>query len=174
MVVGPGRIPRTFSDRARQGPLRALLEALNPFRKTSEHTEFECGIAFAELTGGEAVLDPLATRTAQLTVVGQGRIDFASEAIDLSWTLKPRQGVGISASSITNPYVKLGGTLAAPSLDLKPLSAITSMGAAVATGGLTVVSSGLYNRITAERKVCVDALADARQQMKPAVGAGRP
>ena len=46
--------------------------------------------------------------------------------------------------------------------------------AAVATGGLTVVSSGLYNRITAERKVCVDALAEVRQQMKPAVGAGRP
>lgn len=101
-------------------------------------------------------------------------IDFASEAIDLSWTLKPRQGVGISASSITNPYVKLGGSLAAPSLDLKPLSAITSMGAAMRHRRAHRRLLGLYNRITAERKVCVDALADARQQMKPAVGAGGP
>ncbi len=101
-----------------------------------------------------------------MTVAGRGKVDFDTEDIDLVWTIKPRQGVGISAGSIANPYIKLGGTLASPSLDVKPLEAVASAGAAVATAGLTIVFKGIYDRITAEKKVCVEALAKARQQIE--------
>ena len=47
---------------------------------------------------------------------------------------------------------------------MKPLSAVVSTGAAVGTLGLTILSRGIYNRITAEKKVCVEALATARKQ----------
>jgi hypothetical protein len=80
------------------------------------------------------------------------------------WTLKPRKGVGISAGSIANPYVKLGGTLSSPALEVKTLKAVTSTGAAVATAGLTVLFRGFYDRITAEKKVCVEALEKAQRK----------
>jgi hypothetical protein len=77
---------------------------------------------------------------------------------------KPRKGIGISASMITNPYIKLGGTLADPSIELKPIEAVTSTGVAVATLGLSLVAKGMFDRITAERKVCTKVLEqiDAR------------
>ncbi len=166
VVVGSGRISNTLSDRLAPGVLRSLLDALNPFRKSSDHTEFDCGIASAFLKDGTAIVEPIALRTDKMTVVGHGDVDFATEDIDLYWTVKPRKGLGLSASSIANPYIRLGGTLASPSLDLDPLKAVTSTGAAVATAGLTILSKGLYNRITAEKKVCVEALAKARKQME--------
>jgi hypothetical protein len=58
---------------------------------------------------------------------------------------------------------------------VRPLTAAASTGAAVATFGLTILSRGIYNRITAEKKVCVDALAEARKQEdKHAAGRSAP
>jgi hypothetical protein len=164
-VLGAGQVPNTLSTTLTSGVLRSLLDALNPFRKSSDHTDVECGVAAAFVTGGNAVVEPIAARTDKMTVVGRGKVDFDTEKIDFTWTIKSRRGVGISATSITNPYIKLGGTLAAPSLDAKPIEAAASTGAAVATAGVTILARGLWDRITAEKKVCAKALEKAREQV---------
>ena len=156
-VVGSGEIS-SVPEFLTSGVLASLLDALNPFRRSSDHTDFECGVALATVADGKVSLDPVVLRTNRTTVVGHGKVDLGTEAIDLHWTIKPRTGVGLTPSSIANPYVKLGGTLSSPSLDVKPLEAVASTGAAVATVGLTVLAKGLYDRITAEKSVCVDAL----------------
>jgi uncharacterized protein involved in outer membrane biogenesis len=161
VVMGSGRVP---NGRMSSGVLSALIEALNPFRKSSPYTAFECGVAAAGIDDGKVVVEPIAFRTDKVTVVGDGKLDLGTEDIDLAWTIKPRRGVGVSRSSIANPYIRLGGTLAAPRVEVKPLSAVASTGAAVATLGLTVLFRGIYNRITAEKKVCVDALTEARKR----------
>ena len=163
LTVGPGRI-QNQGDFLTSGVLRGLLDALNPFRKSSPFTEAECAVAAAVLEDGKVEIEPIAAQTDKLTVVGRGKVDFETEEIDLVWTLKPRTGVGISPGSITNPYIKLGGTLSEPSLDAKPLQAVASSGAAVATAGLTVLFRGLYDRVTAEKKVCRKALEEARRR----------
>jgi hypothetical protein len=163
VVIGAGRVPTTRADRASSGVLTALLDALNPFRKSSSYTEFECGVAAAGIDGGKVVVEPIAFRTDKVTVVGHGKLDLGTEDMDLAWTIKPRRRVGISGASVANPYIRLGGTLASPHLEVKPLTAVASTGAAVATVGMTIVYRGIYNRITAEKKVCVDALAQSRK-----------
>jgi uncharacterized protein involved in outer membrane biogenesis len=163
VVVGAGRVPTTRADRASAGVLTALMDALNPFRKSSGYTEFECGVVAAGIDDGKVVVAPIAFRTDKVTVVGDGKLDLGSEDIDLAWTIKPRRRAGISGGSIANPYIRLGGTLASPRLEVKPLAAAASTGAAVATVGMTILYRGIYNRITAEKKVCVDALAKARK-----------
>ena len=164
VVLGAGRVPNTRSDLMSSGLLIGLLDALNPFRKSSPYTAVECGVAAAGIEHGKTVVAPIAVRTDKITVVGNGKLDLGTEAIDLVWTIKPRSGAGISAGSIANPYIRLGGTLASPRLEVKPLAAAASTGAAVATLGVTILSRGIYNRITAEKKVCVDALAKTRKQ----------
>jgi hypothetical protein len=165
LILGPGRIPNTLGSFVSSDVLLSLMDALNPFRKSSPYTEFECGVAAAGIRSGKAVVEPIATRTDKLTVVGNGKLDFNTEAIDLVWTLKPRRGIGLSGSTIVNPFIKLGGTLASPALDLKPVQAAVSTGAAVATAGLTLLFRGIYDRITAEKKVCANALAKARKRI---------
>ena len=164
VVLGAGRVPNTRSDFLSSGVLIGLLDALNPFRKSSPYTAVECGVAAAGIEHGKTVVEPIAVRTDKITVVGNGKLDLDTEAIDLVWTIKPRSGSGISAGSIANPYIRLGGTLASPRIEMKPLAAVASTGAAVATVGVTILYRGIYNRISAEKKVCVDALAKTRKQ----------
>ena len=113
VLVGSGQVPNT-NEFVSSEVLRGLFVALNPFHKSSDHTNFECGVALATVEHGKAAVEPIAARTDRLTVVGNGTIDFETERIDLHWTLKPRSGVGITPGSITKPYVKLGGTLSSP------------------------------------------------------------
>jgi len=44
---------------------------------------------------------------------------------------------------------------------MKPLQAVASTGAAVATLGLAVLAKGIYDRITAEENLCTSVLAKA-------------
>jgi len=62
---------------------------------------------------------------------------------------------------LTNPYIRLGGTLSKPAITVKPIEATVSTGAAVATMGLTLVARGLWDRMTAEREVCKKAIEEA-------------
>ena len=174
MTVGPGQFSNAYGWMS-TGVLTTLLDALNPFRKSSPYTNFECGIALATFERGKASVEPLTARTDKLTVVGNGKVDFNTENIDLDWTIKPRTGIGLSAGSVANPYVKLGGTLTSPKIEVKPLDAAVSTGAAVATLGLSILAQGLYDRITAEENVCINALVKPTQtaQDNPDEGAVR-
>lgn len=166
LTLGSGRLPNNLGDFATDGVGRALLDALNPFRKSSPYTTCECGVLSMTLAGGKAEVEPIVARNDKLTILGHGRVDLHTEAIELEWTLKPREGVGISAGSIANPYVGLGGTLSEPSLEFKTGQAVASTGAAIATAGGTILLRGLYDRLTAEQQVCVEALERARSEEK--------
>jgi hypothetical protein len=172
VILGSGQIPSALGDRLGSPVLRGLLDALNPFRSSSERTEVECAVASVQVEGGRALVEPIAARTDTITVMGHGAVDLGSEAVDFVWTIKPRKGVGISASSLANPYIRLSGTLASPKLEVKPLQAAASTGAALASGGMTILLKGLYDRLTAEKKVCVDALAEVAEQGEARKAAG--
>ncbi len=66
----------------------------------------------------------------------------------------------MSASAVTNSYIKLGGTLSKPALGVKPLEAVVTTGVAVATAGLSILAKGLADRMTAEIDVCTQTLED--------------
>ncbi|HEX4823875.1 MAG TPA: AsmA-like C-terminal region-containing protein [Candidatus Polarisedimenticolaceae bacterium] len=168
--LGPGRLPKTLSS----GFLVSLLDTLNPFRKTSPDTPLECGIAAAAIEDGKVVVDPIATRTDKLTILGRGKLDLSTEEINLTWTLKPRKGVGVSPGTIANTFIKLGGTLADPKIDAKPLEAAATTGAAVATAGITILLKGFYDRITAETNVCAKALKKVRKEEEKRAAATAP
>ena len=78
----------------------------------------------------------------------------------------------MSTSAITNPFVKIGGSLAEPSLEIKPLQAATATGAAVATAGLSILAQGMYDRVTSEKKVCRSAVKMMHKQAKKRAEAG--
>jgi hypothetical protein len=136
--------------------LRRLLNVINPFADTNT------GPAKLEL-------EPMAFQTENVTIIGRGGVNLASERINLEWVAKPRKGVGISTTTLTNPYIKLGGTLSRPAVDVKPVQAVTSTGLAIATGGLSLLGKGLWDRVTAEQKVCKKARKEAVRRL-----AGKP
>ena len=137
------------------------VSTLNPFAEKERYTGLACGIHMAEIEDGRATLQPLVMVTDKMKIIGRGEIDLETEKLDLSWAAKPRKGIGLSASALTNPYVKLGGTLNDPSVTIKPLSAVTSTAAAVTTGGLSFLVKGFWDRATSGKEICKKAREQA-------------
>jgi uncharacterized protein involved in outer membrane biogenesis len=169
LVIGTGIFDSSMLDLVTADILLTLLNAFNPFAKEDPTTELQCGVALLSISDGIAKLEPMAFQSDKMTLLGEGKINLETEKLNLSWVTKPRKGIGVSASMITNPYIKLGGTLSNPSIELKPLEAMTSTGVAVATMGISLVAKGLFDRVTAEKKVCKKALEEigARSDGKP-------
>ena len=158
IVVGKGVMDSRVVDMITADILLTLLNAFNPFAKEDVATELQCAVVQVKFENGLARFEPMAMQSDKMTMLGKGRIDFGTEKLDLDWVTKPRKGIGISASMITNPYIKLGGTLAKPAIELKPMEAMASTGVAVATMGISLVAKGMLDRVTAEKKVCKQAL----------------
>lgn len=161
--VGPGVIPSGAADRIGGDLVLELIHTLNPFSKSEPYSELECAVFAVRFNEGNAVIAPVAVRTDKLTVVGHGGVDLETEEFVFEWTMKPRKGVGISASAITNPYIRLGGTLADPKISVNAIDSIATTGAAVATAGLSLLGRGIWNRVTAGKKVCRQAIAKIQQ-----------
>jgi hypothetical protein len=160
VVIGKGVMDNEALDLVSADILLTLLNAFNPFAKEDAVTELQCVVLAVDIENGLAILEPMALQSDKMTMLGKGKIDLNTEKIDLQWVTKPRKGIGLSASMITNPYIKLGGTLSNPSLQLKGVEAVASTGVAVATLGISLVAKGMLDRITAEKKVCKQALEE--------------
>ena len=160
-IVGDGVVASNVMDFLGADILVELFEALNPITTRQTETQLECAVARLDLADGIVTLEPFAVRTERMTTVGGGSLDLKTEKLSFDWITKPRRGLGISASALTNPYIRLGGTLSKPTIAVKPLEATVQTGAAVATMGLSLVAQGLWNRMTSGREVCRKAIEEA-------------
>jgi uncharacterized protein involved in outer membrane biogenesis len=162
-----GVMEKGIIDKVSADLLVTLLDALNPFAEQDKYTTLNCAVLAANFVDGVMTLDPAALQTTKVTIIGDGVIDFGTEKLRLDWITKPRKGIGISASMFTNPYIRLGGTLAKPQIEVKPAQAVASTGLAVATMGISLVGKGLFDRVTAEKKVCERAMKQVAEQSTP-------
>ncbi len=156
--IAGGTLKKGILDVVSADVLVTLLSALNPFAKNETTTNLNCAVLVATFEDGLMTLDPAAVQTDKVTILGDGTIDFKTEKLRLDWITKPRKGIGISASMFTNPYIRLGGTLADPDIEMKPVEALATTGVAVVTMGISLVAKGFLDRITAEKKVCEKAM----------------
>jgi len=140
--------------------LTELFTALNPFAKKSEYTTLECAVTAATIVDGQVKIFPAVYQTRELTILSQGAIDLHTEKLDLSFNTKPRKGIGISASVLINPAIKVGGRLGAPAIELDPVGAAASGGLAIATVGISLLAKSAYDRFLSSKDPCGDARAE--------------
>ena len=154
MMAGNGRLASSVLDTIGDSLLLKILDTINPFARRDPTTELSCAAVAGVITNGQIVLGPAGLTTSKVVTVGTGTVDLGSEKVDITFTTKSRRGLGISAGTLANAYLRIGGTLTHPAIKLKPLSAATSTGLAVATGGLSWLARGLFNRIQAGKDTC--------------------
>lgn len=138
-----------------------MLQLLNPLASRQSETRLECAVANFNIKNGVAATRTgVAMQTDQLNVLGGGTIDLKTEAIDIAAKPQPRQGVGVNLAGLSD-FVHLGGTLGDP----KPVADAAGVaktgakvGMAFATGGLSLLAEGLFDRATADDDVCAIAL----------------
>jgi hypothetical protein len=157
--TGPGTIPSHLGS---ADLLFDTLRLLNPLSARAGQTNLECAVFnFGVRDGLASAREGVAVRTDQLTVLGGGIVNLRTEAIDIGVQPKPRSGSGLNVASLGGDLVRIGGTLSDP----KPVANAEAVagvglkvGAAMATGGLSLVAEGLFDRATADEDVCTIAL----------------
>lgn len=146
-VVGPATIVNSKLDE--ESPLGRLADAVNPFRNAGPVTELQCAVIRLPLRDGVARVErSVAFETKQLGAAASGTVDFRDETFDLAISPRVRQGIPIDLLQIAD-LVRLRGPFASPSVvvDSKAsVAAVARIGAAVGTGGVSLVGESLLSR----------------------------
>ena len=123
-----------------------ITSAVNPDKNKQTYTNVRCAVFPFNFDNGEMETTPsIVVQTDKLNILSRGSIDLKNERLDLSFTSKPRTGIGISAGSVVNPFVRIGGTMADPRITLDATGAALSTGAAVLTMGLSVLAKAAFD-----------------------------
>ncbi len=134
-----------------------LIKAINPLSKREEYMDVECGVVYFEVENGNAKADQgFALKTSEFSVLGGGEINFGNENIELVFTTKARKGFGINTNSFAK-LVRVGGTIQKPEIETDPkglLQTGVAIGAAIFSGGLSLLAQGLYDKNKANSDVC--------------------
>ena len=148
----------TFLKRFYGDLLNEIFETINPFSKTEPETRISCIVLPVEISDGQLGVNPEAlVRTDKLRIVSDASVNLKSEKIKMTFRTTPRKGLTISAGEILNPFVMVVGTLAAPRLAVDAKGTLISGGAAVATGGLSILARATWDRLVRSKDPCQTA-----------------
>jgi hypothetical protein len=99
-------------------------------------------------------------QTDAVTMFGDLLIDLETEALAVNVETRARKGIGLSLSDAINPLTRVGGTLAAPTVNFDAKGALLEGGAALATGGISFLAKKFRDRFFTAADPC-GALLDA-------------
>ncbi len=163
--VGKGRIVNRKLELLGSDLVLSLIRTLDPWSKTTAHSEMECAVAHIEIKKGVATWDKgIALETDRVMVISSGSVALNTEKLDIGIHPEAREGLGLDAREITG-LVRIGGTLAQPRLTTSTEGTVklgATVGAAVATGGLSYLVQGLYRSQTRDPHPCRTALGSGK------------
>jgi len=161
--VGPGLASNRGLNVVFGDFIGELLNLLNPFAKSQEFIAHDCEVIAARAESGVIKLDPVVSVSDKIAIVANGVVDLNNEKLDVTFNTSPRKGIGLSAGMVINPFVKLSGTLASPSIGLDPEGVVVQGGLAVATAGISLLAKSFLDRVQASPQLCTEALKKAGQ-----------
>lgn len=160
--VGEGRLQNKALNWAAGDFIFQVLGAINPFTKSEDHTAMSCAAVRFVLKDGLATAeDGIALRTDKVDVIGSGTVNLRDEELDLGIKPRARGGVGLSITTPLAGLVRVSGTLAKPSMGIDAVGTLktaASIGAGVATGGLSTLGELLVDKVAADSDPCSTAL----------------
>lgn len=146
ITVGKGKISSAALDVAGADILMSTLSMLTPGAEESEGSILECAVVNFKIKDGMATADNgIAMSTNELYVIGGGTINLKTEQLDIGISPKAKEGIGLDIGQLAS-LVRLGGTLANPTPTTDTEAALKTglaVGAAIATGGLSLIAQGL-------------------------------
>ena len=165
--VRGGRVTNNRFLQALYGDLlQEILGTINPFRQTDPYTDFRCIVVPLRLDDGKLVSAPSAfVSTSRIRIAATSSVNLKNERLQVTVRTTPQRALSISAGELVNPYVQVVGTLAAPRLSVDETGLLVSGGAAVATGGLSILAKGLWDRLSREAEPCKQVSGQAIQAL---------
>ncbi|HEY3177958.1 MAG TPA: AsmA family protein [Casimicrobiaceae bacterium] len=175
--VGPATLINTKLDL--DNALDKLAQAVNPFRERDPSTELQCAVIRLPLKDGIARVDrSIAIDSNKFSASASGTLDFRNETLDLALHPRIKQGIPIDIPRVAE-LVRFTGPFAHPGVSIDAAASaatVAKIGAAIGTGGLSVLGTSLISKATANEDVCAIAAgrgapaasANAQTQNSPA------
>ncbi len=171
--MGDGRIRRQALELAGADVAMQLLDALNPLAARSEYMPMSCAVAHFQVKDGIAgAQNGIAIETDSVNIVGSGAVDLKTERLDFTAKPEAREGLGINIGASLSSLVRIHGPLAKPAVGIDSEGAArtaASVGAALATGGLSVLGQALLDRTSRDPHPCQTAMG----KVLPAEASGK-
>jgi uncharacterized protein involved in outer membrane biogenesis len=163
LVMGEGKINNKFVDFLGADLLTEVVEKLIPFGGSDPQTDLKCGVLNFAVKNGVATSERgIAFESTKMIVVSSGTANLRTEAIDFS--LQPNvRGAGMGAGELVK-LMRVRGTLGEPKVGIDEVAAAkaaASIGAGLATGGLSTVLGNLAKTGAADPNPCATALGRA-------------
>jgi hypothetical protein len=166
MTMSKGIVLNAGLDRMTNSFLQELSKALDPLQEQEESTQINCAAAFSVLSQGRLHGKPaVVVDTPNVKVLADATANLNSEKIKIQFKTVPQKGLGVSLSSIVNPYVEVTGSLAKPRLTLNPENTVVGGSLAVLTGGISILVRNVLDRLSTSGNVCADRLRKANEEM---------
>ncbi|MDP6674355.1 MAG: AsmA family protein, partial [Gammaproteobacteria bacterium] len=155
MSASKGQIANTALNFIYGNFFEEIIAVINPFAKKEPYTKISCAVLVASIENGLLTAKPgMAIQTGKLNIISEGTIDLHTEKLSIHFKTAPRKKISISAGEFLNPYLKVVGTLASPRLTLDTTNTLVTGGAAVATVGLTLLATAVWDRVSSSDDPC--------------------
>ncbi|MGR4870551.1 AsmA family protein [Variovorax sp. LARHSF232] len=149
--------------------VEALLHALTPLRRPDDRIRVLCAAARLPVAAGRIDVDrSIAVEGERVNIVMSGNIDLGAERIELGMRPTVKKGTGLDPSAFAG-VVKIAGPLAAPQVQMNLAGTAreaVNIGAAVATGGATLIGERLLGQVT-DAHPCDSAYAGSAKTSAP-------
>jgi uncharacterized protein involved in outer membrane biogenesis len=162
--VDKGKINNKYVNLAGADLVNQLIGALNPLAKKEEFTNLECAVVNLQFKNGTSKYNKrIAIETDKMTVVSSGEINLGKETLDIGIKPKPLKDtmdLGVGAGDLVSA-ARIHGPLAEPELGLDVFGAAKvglKVSKAIATGGISLVVGGLFDKAMADAHPCQTAL----------------
>lgn len=149
-----GRTSKTFMSQWFGDVFTEIINTINPLRTQNEYTTLDCAFYIVKIDDGLATIEEIVMQTEAITLAATGSVNFPDEILKISVNTKSRKGFGVSVGGIANNFFNIRGTMKDPKLQLDVAGSAVTGGAAVATGGLSLVAKGLWDRMSSEKSIC--------------------
>ncbi|MFN3236005.1 MAG: AsmA-like C-terminal region-containing protein [Pseudomonadales bacterium] len=131
------------------------------FGTGDQQTRINCTAGAFYIRRGQIQMDPgVAVRTSRFDVLASGQITLPGEKLDLKLTSRSRKGIGVSAANTLIPRVGISGRLSNPQINLSATDTALTGGAAIMSSGLSILATGIWDRIRSSVENPCDALVE--------------
>ncbi len=159
ITLGPTRIVTAAGARSEE-----MLTGLLPYFSAHDSTEIhlECGSAMLPFQAGRALGSPLiGVRSQASELLTQGDLDLRTQTLDVRGRARSRSGFSLGLSAVSGD-IRFSGPLVHPRARLDSAGtpgAIARVGAAVVTGGLSLIGTALWDHAHPGVNPCEAVLA---------------
>jgi uncharacterized protein involved in outer membrane biogenesis len=168
VVMGQGRVDNKTIQLLGGDLASGGYKLLNPSSKDATYTDINCGVGGFDIKDGIAKVTALVVDTPDMTVIGEGQVNLRDETLDLALKPYPKGGAGglnLSLAELAKSF-RLGGTLAAPSLQMDAEQ--TMFAAMKAAGGVLLfgpagIAAALAGQSSGDGNPCLTALESANK-----------